>query len=151
VQVPARVRIVLALAAALPALAGCESSSRIVAASIREGVADTTFSMRVGQEARVGGSIMRFSFVSVTSDSRCPSDVVCVWAGNAAVQIGVSFGMGPTVLYVLNTGLDPRFVDLGSFRITLVDLQPYPVSTSRIPSDRYVATFRFQRIGFAPD
>lgn len=148
---PARVRALLALAAALPALAGCEASSQVLAANISLGVADTTFALRVGQEARVGGTVLRIAFLAVTEDSRCPTQVMCIWAGNAAVRIGVAFGTGPTVPYVLNTFSDPHAAELGSYRVTLLRLDPYPVQPAPIPADRYVATFRLQRLGYAPD
>ncbi len=142
---------VLAALVVATGLSACDPPTRVVAASIGAGVADTTFALRVGQEARVGGTMLRIVFLGVDDDSRCPSDVMCVWAGNAAVRIGVTYGTGPTVAYVLNTGIDPRFADLASYRLTLTRLEPDPVSTSRIPAERYVATFRLQRVGYAPD
>jgi hypothetical protein len=142
-------RLVLSGAVAAAALTACDGSSRVLAVRLTDGVADTTFSLGVGQEATHG--VMRIVFDGVNEDSRCPSDVMCVWAGNAAVEIGVSFGMGPTTRYVLNTIGDPAFVDVGGYRITLIDLQPYPVSTSRIPPASYLATFRFQQVVYPPD
>jgi hypothetical protein len=142
-------RLLLSGALAAAALTACDGSSRFLAVRLAESVADTTFSLGVGQEATRG--VMRIVFTGVNEDSRCPSDVVCVWAGNAAVEIGVSFGMGPTIRYVLNTTVDPKSVDVGGYRITLVDVQPFPVSTSRIPPASYVATFRFQQIVYPPD
>jgi hypothetical protein len=50
------------------------------------------------------------------------------------------------VPYVLHTALEPRGVELGIYRITLVEVRPAPVSTSRIPPDRYVAGLRLERI-----
>ncbi len=146
-----RARVGLALAVTLPALGACDASARLVAARIGAGVADTTFALRVGQEARVGAQLLRIAFIAVDNDSRCPSDVMCVWAGNAAVRVGVASGTGPTVFHVLNTTLDPRAVALGTWLLTLVRLDPYPVSTSRIAVTKYVATFRLQRVGYAPD
>ncbi len=141
----------LALAVTLPALAGCDASLRLVAARIGAGVADTTFALRVGQEARVDVQALRIAFLAVDNDSRCPSDVVCVWEGNAAVRIGTGYATGPTVARVLNTSLEPRSLTLGVYRLTLARLDPYPVSTSRIPAGGYVATFRLQYLGYAPD
>lgn len=144
-------RVLLALAAALPALAGCDASRDVLAANISLGVADTTFALRVGQEVRVGGSVLRIAFLEVVNDSRCPSNVMCIWAGDAVVRVGAAFGMGPTVPYELHTSLTPSSVDLGSYRLTLMRLDPYPVAPGPIEADRYVATFRLQRVGYAPD
>ncbi len=111
------------------------------------GRADTTLALRIGQEVAARGSVMRIAFPGVRNDSRCPVDVVCVWQGDAEVEIGVRFGMGPTVPYVLHTGVAPRSVDLGLYRITLVGLRPAPVSTTAIPQESYVAELRLELVG----
>jgi hypothetical protein len=104
----------------------------------------------VGQEVPAPEGVARIALLAVRNDSRCPVDAMCVWQGNAEVEIGVTFGMGPTVPYVLNTGLEPRAVVLGTFRLTLAELWPEPVSFRSIPQDRYVAVLRYER-SWAPD
>jgi len=151
VQLPLRLRTSLALAGFLPALAACEASSHLAAASIRMGVADTTFALRVGQEARVGGQVLRIAFLAVTNDSRCPIGAACFWEGNASLQVGVTSGTGPTVAYILNTAIEPRAVDIPFYRLTLVGLDPYPSLSASLPPEPYVATFRLQRAGYGPD
>ena len=139
----------LAVLAAAPALRGCRWLGTGIDADIHHVPADTLLVLSVGQEYRAADGALRIAFLGVRSDSRCPADVMCIWAGNAEAEIGVAFGMGPTVPYVLNTGLGVRSVDLGTSRLTLVDLRPVPVSTSRIPPDGYVASLRLQRIALA--
>lgn len=111
------------------------------------GRSDTTLALRVGQEVGVRGSVMGVSFLGVRSDSRCPLDAMCVWAGDAPVEIGVRFGMGPTVPYVLHTGGVPRSVDVGMYRITLVGLWPVPLSYIPIRQESYVAELRVELVG----
>lgn len=98
-----------------------------------------------GQEVRVG-SLLRIWFGEVLSDSRCPTDVVCVWAGNAEVQIGLALGTGPTHRFVLNTTLEPASADFGGYRVTLLALTPAPVSTRRIDPAEYRAHLRVDSI-----
>jgi hypothetical protein len=136
----------LTVLVALPVVVACQTTGPSLAADVREGPADTVLTLAAGQEVHAPDGVMRIAFLGVRSDSRCPMDVQCVWAGNAEVQIGVAFGTGPTVAYLLNTGLGVRSVDVGASRLTLVDLRPAPVSTSRIPPDRYVASLRLQRL-----
>ena len=111
-----------------------------------DGRADALLFLRVGQEVRSPDAVMRIGFGGVRGDSRCPVDVMCFWEGDAEVEIGVAFGMGPTVPYVLHTALEPRGVELGMYRITLVEVRPAPVSTSRIPPEQYIAGLRLERI-----
>lgn len=96
----------------------------------------------VGEEVTIPGTVLRVAFVGVSEDSRCPVDVVCVWEGNAAVDIGLTAGSGPTQLRVLNTALDPRFTDFGGLRVTLVDVAPEPYEGEPIPPEGYVVRIR---------
>jgi hypothetical protein len=139
-------RTLLPAAFLLALLGACEGTAPTVNASVYGVGTDTVFFLRVGEEVRSPDTVMRIGFAGVRNDSRCPVDVVCIWAGDAAVEIGVAFGMGPTVPYVLHTALEPRGVELGNCRITLVEVRPAPVSTSSIPQDQYVAGLRLERI-----
>lgn len=71
-------------------------------------------------------------FQRVTGDSRCPTGVVCAWAGNATVELSVSSRSArfATSTYTLNTTLDPREVVIMGQRIRLELLDPAPISTT---------------------
>jgi hypothetical protein len=98
------------------------------------------FEIAVGQDARVQGSNIVIRFRGVTNDSRCPSDVQCVWAGNAVVNLDLS-GEGLSGAS-LNTTLEPKSVRYGGYAIGLVGLKPVPKSGTAIPALEYVATLR---------
>lgn len=132
------------LGVAIAAATGCGSTGP--SAGPWGGRADTTLALRIGQEVGAPDSVMGVSFLGVLSDSRCPVDVLCVWQGDAEVEIGVRFGEGPTVPYVLHTGVEPRSVDVRLYRITLVRLRPAPVSTTTIPPESYVAELRVELV-----
>jgi len=140
------VRVLLSTLLALPAVAGCRMASTGLDAELRGVPNDTVITLRLGQEVRAPDIVMTIAFLAVRHDSRCPTDVVCVWQGNAEVEIGVAFGEGPTVPYVLNTGLEPRSANPGTYQLTLVELRPAPVSTTRIPPTSYVASLRLQAL-----
>jgi hypothetical protein len=100
------------------------------------------FTLKQGQRVTLRGTSLWIKFVAVESDSRCPSDVKCVWAGNAAVQVEVNSGRGSKTL-TLNTGRGGAFVseaDYKGYRLKLVDLNPYPRSDRQIPARAYAAT-----------
>src|SRR5262245_23660526 len=48
----------------------------------------TTVTLAPGQSAHAGGATV--TFVGVVSDSRCPIDAMCVWAGEAMAAFQVS-------------------------------------------------------------
>lgn len=98
------------------------------------------FRMRVGQSIAIDGDALTITFIEVTEDSRCPSNVVCVWAGNAAIRLNVMARNSEASSTELNTNLDPGSVDYGAFTIELVALVPSPHTERTISPDEYVAT-----------
>ena len=98
---------------------------------------DGQVELRVGDEVTVPKTV-------VEEDSRCPVDMVCVWEGNAAVELGLTAGSGPTHLHVLNTALEPKAVDFSGVRVTLVGVAPEPREGQPIPEDEYVVTLRLE-------
>jgi len=99
-----------------------------------------------GEEKSVGGSVLRVAFVRVVEDSRCPVDVVCVWAGNALVELGIRMGMGPTFPLQINTTLEPRFADWNDVRVTIVELLPQPREGDPPRPESYTVKIRLERI-----
>jgi len=99
--------------------------------------APTELVLAVGDEALVDGLLL-IGFTDVKADSRCPASVLCAWAGDGEVEIAAGIGRGASRPYRLHTLLDPTQVDLGSYRIRLVELMPYPQVPGTIPLDAYV-------------
>jgi hypothetical protein len=101
-------------------------------------VGDTAFvELGVGQSVEYGGIAVRFD--AVTGDSRCPSGVQCVWAGDAGIQLTLVAG-GESEVVELHTTLDPRDASFGGFAIGFRDLRPYPAEGVPGDPDGYVAT-----------
>jgi hypothetical protein len=103
------------------------------------------FDIVVNQQAVVEGTPVRIRFNGVSNESRCPSDVQCVWAGNAVARLGLTSTGNPDSNAALNTTLDPKFAYYAGYRISLVGLKPYPRSGSPISAGDYVATLRVER------
>lgn len=97
-----------------------------------------TVSLRIGQAVRFGS--VEITFAGVPQDSRCPSDAVCVWAGNAVaeVTVGPAVGEGPTYQLLLNTTVGERAGKAWGLLVELVDLSPVPVSTHPTRAEEYV-------------
>jgi hypothetical protein len=100
------------------------------------------FKLKAGRQVTVKGTKLRIRFVAVENDSRCPSDVTCVWAGNAAVQLQLGTGRGSKTV-TLNTSKSPSFAgetEYRGYKVKLVDLSPYPRSDRKIARRDYTAT-----------
>lgn len=103
------------------------------------------FNLAVGQAARVAGTPITVLFRSVAQDSRCPSDVQCVWAGDAGINLGLQSTAAASQVSTLHTSLDPRMVTYSGYRIRVVGLAPIPRSGSPIPAEKYVVTLEVSR------
>ena len=111
------------------------------AAAAANATLDQPFELRVGQTATVAGQGLTVSFEAVPSDSRCPTGVQCVWAGNAVVQVVLAKD-GKAAGFELNTNLEPKSANYLNYTIELVSLAPYPTAKNpSIPQSQYRATF----------
>jgi len=102
--------------------------------------------LKYGEEIRLKGYVLRFSFSEVLEDSRCPVNVTCIWEGNGKVVIGIAAGMGPTHALILNTGLEPRSVVWNGIQVTLLELNPTPQAGPGIPSEDYTVRLKLEPV-----
>lgn len=128
---------VLVLATTVGCASGSTSAPSDQTLAAVDVVLDQQFSLKVGQEARIAGSDLRVRFLGVVADSRCPSNVVCVWEGNA--EIGLLLSGAGDATRQLNTRTEPVSIEYGGRRIRLVGLTPYPVEGRETPKNGYVA------------
>ena len=84
---------------------------------------------------------VRVSFTDVT-ESRCPKDLVCVWAGDAAVSLEAS---GQTLVLHTNASAGPVSGELAGLTIALVSVSPEPVGSNPPEKTEYVARIRVSR------
>jgi hypothetical protein len=118
---------------AFMAVAACSSASPGPTGPVVYSIADTTDSLRVrvGQTVIVEG--LRVRFDAVDSDSRCPSDAVCVWEGDAVTSFIVEQNCEcrtPAFELKLHTTLEPKSGTAYGIRVELLRLMPYPSVSS---------------------
>ena len=95
---------------------------------------EDTVTLNVGQQKTVGKLTVRF--VAIDSDSRCPINARCIWAGNARVKITVSKGRKRGTSFELNSTLDPKVVTYQGYDIQFVDLSPHPGEEKQDPRSK---------------
>jgi len=100
------------------------------------------FAIAVGASASISNTDLVVHFDRVANDSRCPSDVQCVTAGDATVVVTAAGGGAASRPYELHTDDGAREVMHGNFRLTLISLKPAPSSTRPVPASAYVLTLR---------
>ena len=77
------------------------------------------------------------------TDSRCPSDVTCVWQGQANVLVDInknSQNLGNFSLSLNDKSLAARSFD--HYSIQLIKVDPYPISTKKIQLFDYDVTLK---------
>lgn len=83
--------------------------------------------------------------ITEINDSRCPSDVVCIWEGKADVKIEVkSPDRGTVLLSTYNHRIDT----LGNYSFELKDISPYPISTKTIKLEDYDVTLKIMELNY---
>lgn len=96
------------------------------------------------------GELMNFGnksvkFLEVVSDSRCPREVTCVWAGEAKLLIGV-FKDGKLLKEMVVShsssnvpyNIPINFSSEGiAYFISGLELYPYPTANTKIPEGEY--------------
>lgn len=100
---------------------------------------DEPFDIVPNRAMHVSGTDASITFESVGADSRCPTDVQCVWAGDAAVVLRFR-ASGRDTTFTLHTGLEPKAGNIGTLRVELVGLAPTPRSTVTTAPGSYRAT-----------
>jgi len=95
---------------------------------------EKSFAISIHQTATFYNLQLTFTGVE---DSRCPSDVTCIWEGQVTATFDVHDGNQNQVI-TFTTG-KVETVHVGSNKIQLIDITPHPTATEDI-SEKYVAT-----------
>ncbi|MGQ9477281.1 MAG: hypothetical protein ACUVRH_02170 [Candidatus Bipolaricaulia bacterium] len=104
---------------------------------------DEPFTLGIGQTAQVEG--LQVTFTKVLEDSRCPVDVVCVWAGNAKVELELALSDHGRSTIELNSTLEPREISFAGYLVRYIDLKPHRKSTQPIDPQAYRLTLVISR------
>ena len=122
----------LLIAVLLLSTVGCTSSpSEPVTAA-----ANGTHTLRYGSTMTIAGKAITFTDVN---ESRCPKDVTCVWAGDAAVRLESG---GEVLVLHTNGSAGPSEGKLAGLTITLIEVKPEPVGSGEIRKADYLVTIR---------
>ncbi|MGR0482560.1 MAG: hypothetical protein ACTFAL_14485 [Candidatus Electronema sp. V4] len=99
-------------------------------------------------ELKYGGTIeegdLSIQFSSVSSDSRCPTGVQCVWAGNAEIVLELS-GDGNHAAALNTNPQFPQSYRTSEHVVTLKELKPYPEAGQTIAVNDYVAVVTVEK------
>jgi hypothetical protein len=106
---------------------------------------DREFSLGIGQAVNVEGEKLVIKFKAVLEDSRCPVNVVCVWAGNGKVEFEILDIDGQNKTIILNTEEEPKAVTLKVHKLSLISLNPSRVDGVSISPGDYSVTLLLEK------
>lgn len=89
----------------------------------------------VGQNLNLGETSV--SFLGVVSDSRCPKQVICIWAGEAKVLLGIKSGGNYFEKEVVVSGGGTEIPLANELLMEFSHLRPYPETGAKIPQEEY--------------
>ena len=122
----------LALACAIGfAVLGCSGkqapspTARGETLQVASGTLDDTVTVHLGQRAVTRDRSVQLTYVELVSESRCPANAICVWQGDAAVQLRAA-AVGASVDTTIHTARDPKVLEIGGNRVSLLEVRPYP-------------------------
>lgn len=99
----------------------------------------TTVTLGVGEVADIGGG-WTLRLDAVEGDSRCPVDVVCVWAGEATAVLTVTSPSREASEVRIVLSPDEGSESVAGIALNAYDLLPQPLSTAPIDPAAYRVT-----------
>lgn len=103
------------------------------------------FSLGIGQTASIEREKLFINFKAVLEDSRCPVNVVCVWAGNGKVEFEILDIDGQNKTLTLNIEDEPRATTLKGHKLKLISLNPPRVDGVSISPGDYSVTLLVEK------
>ncbi|MFA4837932.1 MAG: hypothetical protein WC703_00470 [Candidatus Neomarinimicrobiota bacterium] len=109
---------------------------------------DEIVELKLGERKIGQPSGLEVGFEKVISDSRCPINIMCSWPGRARIEVILKKSFRETALVILQIpayvsladSLGHVAVDTLGYRLSLLQLDPYPVVPVEHDCSEYVAT-----------
>lgn len=98
---------------------------------------DDSTKVKIGfKESILVNDDITISFVGVNSDSRCPIDVICVWAGDAEIVMNIK-KQNLEKNFILHSFLYPRTIVFEQYQIELKNVFPQRKSNVQLQQSDY--------------
>lgn len=120
------------------ACAGLAACVSVVSSAAQRVALDSEVTLAPGSAARTSEDF-EARFVGVASDSRCPRDTTCVWAGEVKVLLEIRDRAQPPSMHEVVAGGD---VVVAQRRVTVVRVEPQPPSERKLQAAEYRVTLK---------
>lgn len=102
---------------------------------------DAPIQLAPGQSVKLDTARLEVLFNGIASDSRCPSDVACVWAGEVLVQLAIR-NEGRTTQHEVS---ERQSAKVSGYNVTVLQVLPAARSSQRIAAADYRVTLKISR------
>lgn len=117
-------------------------------------ILDEAFTINFGQRVSIPSENLLIKFNDLLSDSRCPINVICVWQGEAIIELLISHEDFIDIKANLriegyvdkSNTTSHKFIDTLGYRFTLMQLDPYPHTDSLYQPQDYYALLKVNKI-----
>jgi hypothetical protein len=94
--------------------------------------------LSIGQTVTNSGEGLKITFLEVISDSRCPSGLTCIWAGEVVCAVRIEEGTQTSIVDFIQSGNTDDYSQMtyGDYQYTF-KVEPYPVSGQEISDKDY--------------
>jgi len=125
--------LLLAIVAFAWLVPACAGSADVVKSRLGE-----EFSLRMGETARIAQEDLTIRLDEVVEDSRCPTGVICIWAGRVTCIVEFTHAGSSYRMALTEPGLTDEYSKerYEGYDITF-HVTPYPDTGKTIPKDAY--------------
>jgi hypothetical protein len=125
--------LLLVTAIVLIFISACTGQTGVLKASLGE-----EFTLTEGQTTAIQGASLKLKFLEVAADSRCPTGVTCIWAGEVKCNVEITSEEGVEEKALVQSGGTSGFASIKykEYRIDF-DVQPYPTAGKEISKGEY--------------
>lgn len=104
------------------------------------------FELIIGETVQIEPGDLTIKAIDITEDSRCPSSVVCIWAGRVTVQLDIDYlGMEYSVVLTKGDHGLPDTAVLNDIEVKLLSVLPYPKEPGAIEKGEYIILLTVQK------
>jgi len=100
---------------------------------------DFPIALKMGETAKID-SELEMTLLDI-EDSRCPSDVTCIWQGTVTAKINLEKGTQDLGVYNISLDMGENEKTFDGYYIRLTNVEPYPISTEPLELADYTLTF----------
>jgi len=112
----------------------------------------TTSNVNLGQEFNLApnhsvsiiGEPLNIKFIEVVSDSRCPTGVQCIWAGEVSCLVEITLNNSKTQKTITQPGSSLVKTDFNGYMIT-AKVEPYPKANQSIEKEDYRLQLKIEK------